>query len=62
MTMQNVIKTGKGRVIDVENFTTNGNALVSSAYPGGIVIMVKGKKTLVNMKSCITGKFRTFEI
>lgn len=62
MNMEHVVKTSQGQVKKIEKVLPNGNVLLSSSWPGGIVVSFKGKKTLANMKSLLSGKFRTIEI
>jgi hypothetical protein len=62
MNMEHVVKTSQGQVKKIEKVLPNGNVLISSAWPGGVVVSFKGKRTFANMKSMLTGKFRTVEI
>ena len=62
MNMEHVVKTSGGQIKKIEKVLPNGNVLISSQWPGGIVVSFKGKQTLANMKSKLTGKFRTVEI
>jgi hypothetical protein len=62
MNMEHVVKTSGGQVKKIDKVLPNGNVLLSSVWPGGVVVAFKGKKTFANMKSKLTGKFRTVEI
>lgn len=62
MNMEHVVKTSQGQIKKIDKVLPNGNVLLSSTWPGGIVVSFKGKKTLANMKSLWSGKFRTVEI
>lgn len=62
MNMEHVIKTGQGEIRKVKATLPNGNVLLDNLWPGGVVVSFKGKRTMANMKSALTGKFRTVEI